>query len=140
MGVTIKAAGEGDEATLSALHTLCLPSDEHEDYTQGHWWLALDGDTPIGFAGYKPLPLDKGCIYFSRVGVLPSHRGHRLQVRFMRTIERHARRAGYVGVFSTTYCNPNSANNFIRLGYLMYTPAHPWGAEGTCYWRKSLTP
>jgi hypothetical protein len=57
----------------------------------------------------------------------------------MRAIEREARRTYRSAVISTTYSNPPSANNFIRLGYRMYSPQAPWGCDGTCYWIKPLT-
>jgi len=31
-----------------------------------------------------------------------------------------------------------SANNFIKAGYRLYRPRHPWGWPHTLYWRKSI--
>ena len=124
---------------IEAMHTLCFPADVHEDYSVGTWWLAFDGHEPVAFAGMKPVESAPGWVYFSRVGVLPGYRGRGLQARFMRAIEREARRTFRSAVISTTYSNPPSANNFIRQGYRMYTPETPWGCDGTCYWIKTLT-
>lgn len=125
--------------TIKAMHTLTFPSDIHEDYEVGDWWLAFDGADPVAFAGSKDVSSAAGWSYFSRVGVLPGYRGRGLQGRFMRAIEAHARKSGKSAVISTTFDNPPSANNFVRRGYRMYSPEQPWGATGTCYWLKSLT-
>jgi hypothetical protein len=34
--------------------------------------------------------------------------------------------------------NVASANNFIRAGYRLYRPQHPWAWPNTLYWRKSI--
>jgi hypothetical protein len=34
--------------------------------------------------------------------------------------------------------NLASANNFIRAGYRLYQPQHPWAWPNTLYWRKSI--
>ena len=76
--------------------------------------------------------------YFCRVGVLQHHWGRRLQLRLMRAVEGRARRNGWTCVVSDTTRNIVSANNFIRAGYRMYGPPHPWAFPDTLYWRKSL--
>jgi hypothetical protein len=37
-----------------------------------------------------------------------------------------------------TAINLVSANNFIKAGYRLYQPQHPWGWPRTLYWRKSM--
>jgi predicted N-acetyltransferase YhbS len=141
MSIRITRASPKDADTIRALHTLCFPRDEHEDYTKGLWWLAHDGEQPVGFIGAKQTAAaDDGtpAAYFSRVGVLDSHRGKRLAQRLVRVMERGLRNAGIGVCVSTTYCNPASGNNFIRCGYRMFTPATPWGADGTVYWWRTL--
>lgn len=124
-----------DLEVLRRLHAETFPSDEEPDYTLGRWWVALHGDAPVAFVGVDPV--DETHAYLSRVGVLPAYRGLGLQRDLMQLAERHTSLAHPVMV-STTYDNPPSANNFIRLGYLTYEPTTRWGAEGTCYWIKSL--
>jgi hypothetical protein len=36
--------------------------------------------------------------------------------------------------------NIASANNFIRAGYRMFQPHHPWAFPNTLYWRKMIAP
>jgi len=138
MAYTIRrVAGAAD--TIAALHTLTFPSDAHEAYDEGWWWLAYD-DTgePVAFAGMRPAVTDPEAVYFSRCGVLSGHRGYGLQRRLLSARRAYARVLGASRVITTTYGNPASANNLIRAGFRMYTPDAPWGAEGTCYWRLSL--
>lgn len=138
--VTIKKILTGTHIDeLRDLHILCLPSDEHEDYLKGDWWLAFEAGSPVAFAGSREVPSVPEWVYLSRVGVLPSHRGQGLQRRLMGCVEKDARKRHVTAVMSSTYLNPPSANNFVKRGYLMYSPDTPWGAVGTCYWLKSLT-
>jgi phage terminase large subunit len=43
------------------------------------------------------------------------------------------------GMHSDTTDNVASANNFIRAGYRLYRPQHPWAWPNTLYWRKFIT-
>src|SRR5262249_24870783 len=103
----------------------------------GHWWLAYFNDHPVGFLGAVDSTIINGVGYFSRVGVLPVHRGHGLQLRLMRAMERHARTI-WRGIVSDTSYNAHSANNFIRAGYRIFQPDLPWGYPHTIYWRKAF--
>jgi phage terminase large subunit len=62
-----------------------------------------------------------------------------LQLRLMRSMEARARNNGWNSVVSDTTDNVASANNFIRAGYRLYRPQHPWAWPNTLYWRKSIT-
>jgi GNAT superfamily N-acetyltransferase len=127
---------ETDDGTLlRKLHAETFPSDAEPDFSHGRWWVAhLDG-APVAFVGAEPV--DDDHVYLSRVGVLEGHRGHGLQ-RHLMLIAEAAYSDSHTTMVSTTYDNPPSANNFIRLGYMTYEPATRWGAEGTCYWIKPL--
>jgi hypothetical protein len=61
-----------------------------------------------------------------------------LQLRLMRAMESRARNNGWTSVVSDTTDNVASANNFIRAGYRLYRPQHPWAWPNTLYWRKSI--
>jgi len=76
--------------------------------------------------------------YFCRVGVLGKHCGRRLQLRLMRAIETRARLNGWCSIISDTTDNMHSANNFIRAGYRLFIPRHPWAWPHTLYWRKDV--
>jgi hypothetical protein len=61
-----------------------------------------------------------------------------LQLRLMRALESRARHNGWSCIVSDTTDNLASANNFIRAGYRLYQPQHPWAWPNTLYWRKSI--
>lgn len=133
--------GRDDEIAdvLTELHRLtffsgaCVPP-----FDWGHWWLAYRAATPVAFAGLVPSTHVRSAGYFCRVGVLQRNRGHRLQLRLMRTMEARARRNGWACVVSDTTDNLVSANNFIRSGYGMFRPSCPWAFPDTLYWRKEI--
>lgn len=107
---------------------------------EGHWWLAWSETeaAPIGFAGVIPSDRFENAGYYKRVGVLPLYRGGGLQQRFTRVIEARCRRNGWSLVISDTTDNIPSANNFIRSGYRLFMPDHPWALPGSLYWRKAI--
>ncbi len=108
------------------------------DFDEGHWWLAFHRSEPVAFAGVIASTRARNAGYFSRVGVLKKHCGHGLQLRLMRAMELRARANGWDCVVSDTTDNVPSANNFIRAGYRLYEPQHPWAWSNTLYWRKFI--
>jgi hypothetical protein len=59
-------------------------------------------------------------------------------LRLMRAVELRAKRNGWNLLVSDTTRNIASANNFIRAGYRLYQPDHPWAFTDTLYWRKII--
>lgn len=108
------------------------------NFETGHWWIGYRDDEPISFASLIPSDRYPRAGYFKRVGVLPSHRGHGLQLRHMRAIEGRARRNGWIKIVSDTTDNPHSANNFISAGYWILSPQFPWAFPNSIYWSKEL--
>lgn len=125
--------------TLSDIHRLTFFSGAAiPDFDWGHWWLAFNGTMPVAFAGVIPSTRARNSGYFCRVGVLREHCGRALQLRLMRAMELRARHNGWSSVISDTTDNLASANNFIRAGYKLYQPQHPWAWPNTLYWRKFI--
>lgn len=130
--------GHNDEFAdvLTDLHRLTFfDGAPVPEFDQGHWWLVFNEALPVAFAGVVPSTRAHNAGYFCRVGVLKRHCGNALQLRLMRALESRARRIGWSSVVSDTTANLISANNFIRAGYRMYQPLHPWGYPNTLYWR-----
>lgn len=124
---------------LTELHQLTFfDSARIPEFDRGHWWLAFQEAFPIAFAGLVPSTHATNAGYFIRVGVLRKHCGRGLQLRLMRAMESRARNNGWSWVVSDTTDNVASANNFIRAGYRLYRPQHPWAWPNTLYWRKSV--
>jgi GNAT superfamily N-acetyltransferase len=133
--------GQDEEVveTLAELHRLTFfDSARIPEFDHGHWWLAFQEALPIAFAGVVPSTHACNAGYFARVGVLRKHSGRGLQLRLMRAMELRARNNGWNCVVSDTTDNIASANNFIRAGYRLYQPQHPWAWPNTLYWRKSV--
>jgi GNAT superfamily N-acetyltransferase len=133
--------GQDEEVveTLAELHRLTFfDSARIPEFDYGHWWLAFEEALPIAFAGVVPSTHACNAGYFARVGVLRKHCGRGLQLRLMRAMESRARNNGWSCVVSDTTDNIASANNFIRAGYRLYQPQHPWAWPNTLYWRKSV--
>lgn len=126
--------------TLTELHHLTFFGGANvPEFDKGHWWLAFRGAAPIAFAGLVASAHVANAGYFCRVGVLRKHRGHALQLRFMRALESRARQFGWRCILSDTTDNVASANNFIRCGYRLYQPQNPWAWPNSLYWHKSIT-
>jgi hypothetical protein len=94
----------------------------------GHWWLAFREAVLVAFAGLVP------SAYAANAGYC----GRSLQSRLMRAAEARARNNSWAAIISDTTDNVASANNFIRAGYQLHRPRHPWGWSHTLYWRKSV--
>ena len=130
---------DGIADTLADLHqSTFLDTAPVPQFDQGHWWLALHGTKPVGFAGIVASTHVVNAGYFCRVGVMSKHCGHRLQLRLMRAMEARARLNGWFSIVSDTTDNIPSANNFIRAGYCLFIPTHPWAWPNTLYWRKDM--
>lgn len=131
---------DGDDADLDMLHreTFEFPIEPLLSIELGTWWLGYDGEHPIAFCSLHPSQRFGNAGYFSRAGVLPSHRGFGLQKRLIRVRLREAKRLGYNVVYSDTTDNPASANSLIRCGFHTYSPASPYSYSTSIYWRKFL--
>lgn len=124
-------------ALLRELDRKCFPWDSPPAFSGTWWWLAYDGDDPVGYAGLEHLYHDRG--FLSRVGVLPSARGHGLQRRLVRARERGARARDLKRMVTyTSKENVVSSNNLIRCGYRLYRPEYEWGKPGSLYWYRDL--
>jgi GNAT superfamily N-acetyltransferase len=133
----VNALDEDVTDTLCDLHRLTFfQSAPIPEFESGHWWFASCGGLPIAFAGLVPSTHVANAGYFCRVGVLREHWGQALQLRLMRALEARARSNGWHSIVSDTTDNITSANNFIRAGYRLYRPGHPWAWPHTLYWRK----
>ncbi|WLB49246.1 GNAT family N-acetyltransferase [Bradyrhizobium ottawaense] len=130
--------GLEEEDTLAELHGLTfLDEAKLPSFEDGHWWLGYRDRKPVAFAGLVPSMFPKAG-YFIRVGVVPEHGGHGLQLRFMRVLERRAKSNGWAMIVSDTTDNVRSANNFIRAGYRLFEPEVKWAFPHSLYWRKHL--
>jgi GNAT superfamily N-acetyltransferase len=123
---------------LSALQKICLPFDNPYDTNFGSWWIAVNNNRDIGFAGLVRTVSWTDCGYLCRAGVIPSARGQGLQKKFIYVRIRQAKAFGWKWLVTDTRHNPASANSLIATGFKMFEPTKPWGCKDTLYWRKRL--
>lgn len=110
-----------------------------EPVENNYWWLAFDGAVPVGFASLYHYRTNRESAFLSLCGVLNTHRGHRLQRRFVRARVAKARQLGIKRVISyTSSDNAPSANNLIECGFRVYVPRWEWGVKNAIYFRKHL--
>lgn len=131
--------GEENADILAELHNFTfLDSAPVPNFSNGFWWTATNGKEPVAFIGIIQSILDEYTGYFTRVGVLPSHRGHKLQAKLMRAMEAKAKRTGWLRIVTDTTDNTPSANNIIAAGYRLFDPEHRWSLPEALYWQKQL--
>ncbi len=129
-----QGAARGEIARMDAT---CFPYDDPPDLTQGYWWIVWHGGEAVAYAGMRLMGW--GGAYFCRAGVMPTHRGRRLQTRLLRARCMMARHLEQHAAFTdTTAENRQSANNLIRAGFVLYAPGYRWGETGALYWWKDL--
>jgi GNAT superfamily N-acetyltransferase len=103
-----------------------------------YWWIAFDGDKPIGYAGLDTVRL-KDKAFLCRGGVLASHRGLGIHKRLIKARERMARRLGIDRIVTyTDHNNIASSNSLIKRGYIRYRPGAEWGVDNAIYFSKEL--
>lgn len=133
----IQATG-GYIDSIRWMDRVCFPGDGSLVFDGAYWWMAFDEDqVPAGYASVTYYP--NGAAFLSRVGVLPGHRGHGLQKRFIRAREHAAKAEGLSRAITyTARHNIHSSNNMIRCGYNLYLPPYEYGTAGCLYWEKKL--
>lgn len=131
-------------AVVAILHAKLFPTIIFPYPHYGDWYVAWQVDKPVAFACMAPTLLYPNCGYLQRVGVLPGHRGHRLQARLMAHCEYDARHVhGWEAIISDTTRNPHSAANFVLRGWAQFEPEEVhrrgWAVNRfTKFWRKGL--
>lgn len=136
----INAKNAENSTIIRRLHDETFGDDaEVPSFSEGWFWLAYDGNDPVGFAWLTPSHRYSDFAYLGRCGVIPLYRGQGLQQRFIRAREAKAKREGYNGTVTDTSSNLPSANNLIRSGYLLYQPSTEYGFKNTLYWRKRFS-
>lgn len=123
------------------LHALTFPEDEWLDEKLDYrHWITYDGDRPVAFATVEIMGgINKGDLYFARVGVVAGYHNKGLQRRLMRLVARWGKRMGYkVIVTYVLSTNGPSLVNFIRMKYLVYRPPYKWAGNGVVYLKQYL--
>jgi len=100
----------------SVLNEVFDEAELREAQGQGRLWVALDGDTPVGFAVVELLARDLP--HLEEVDVHPSHGRRGLGARLVQTVCEWAARSGYAQLTLTTYRDlPWNMPFYARLGF-----------------------
>lgn len=143
---TIREVDAGDVDIAARIHRLNRMAPEtfpelQSRHFDGFWWFAYYEGQPVAFAGLVEMFPFHGVGYLKRAYVLPDHRGHGLQLRFMYLREAKAISLGWHLLASETAAdNVASGRSFARAGFEITSPEQPWGVQPAIYWVKRLRP
>ncbi len=127
-----------DTDLIKELQKECFPYDKIYITDECLWWVCYWNNKPVGFYGWEPMKNKPFNVYICRCGVIPSHRGRRLQKKMASVALLCAKNMGYRRAVSDTRQNPPSANSFISSGFKTFTPEDPWSFKDSIYWYKIL--
>lgn len=135
----IRRAGPDDIEAIEQMDRVCFPFDKQYMFAweKNATWIAHDKTEPVAYLSAHPLR--HGVWFFSRVGVMPSHRGQGLQRKLMAVMEKHGRREGWHGI--VTYCvgrNGHSIANILEAGYRTWAPRRSYVGFQVVHLRKKL--
>ena len=102
------------------------------------FWIAYDGETPVGFCSAVYIERDKTAFLSSAV-VFAAARGTGLQRRMVRVRRAWAARQGAAHI--VTYVvedNYASLVNLLRCGFRFYTPSEPWAGKRSIYLQRPI--
>lgn len=123
---------------IQTMDAVCFPGDDPvEIRPTDHVWVAYHKGELVGFSLARELA-DEPVLYFTRVGVMPPHRGCGLQKRFIRCRVAYARRLRCRCVITYTVHNPASSNSLISCGFRLYDPESAYAGEASQYWQLTL--
>lgn len=130
-GYKVADLSYADRSIIKGLDRLCFPWDDPYDPRYAFWWIAWDGDAPIGYAGLKLLRDEPGTAFMCRVGVLAQYRGQGIGKRLIQSRVRWAKRNPNISALVTYTMRDNlaSANNLLKLGFRLYNPEYQYGGD-----------
>lgn len=116
-----------------------FPKLTEKHITEGYWWVAYEGDGPVGFAGLvENIPHVKEG-YMKRAFVKPEYRGRGYQREFLALRALKAQKLGWNCLVSEHHPdNVVSAENFKSAGYHRCMPEQVWGEPGSIFWVKRI--
>jgi len=135
----IRRATQDDIESIEQMDRVCFPFDKEYMFSweKNVSWVSIDKSELVGYLSVHPLR--RGVWFFSRVGVMPSHRGQGLQRKLMATMERHGRAAGWRSIVTyTAGHNGYSTHNILSAGYRTYEPRKSYVGWECVHMRKKL--
>jgi GNAT superfamily N-acetyltransferase len=142
------AASPREQQQILEMDAVCFPLDAPPIIAGAEWFIGWDGANPAAYCAWKAVEHDGVPVGFHyRAGVLPEHRGHRLQRQMLRLREGRMREQGLMT--AVTYTDADAAasmRSLIAEGYRPYVPTPTTtlsglgrlGRVGFVHWRKLL--
>lgn len=122
------------------LHEKLFPEDELPRMETLVYWIALDDGEPVAFCSINTLPEEPNVLFFSRAGVLKSHRGLGIHKRMISIRQSYAKRNLYKKIITyTTMENHSSFAHLIKKGFQLYTPENKYAGD-VFYFMLTLYP
>lgn len=140
----IRRATSDDIEAIEAMDRVCFPFDKPYMFSwdKNVSWVICNSASKVAddLVGYiSAHPLRNGVWFFSRVGVMPSHRGQGLQRKLMACMEKHGRREGWREIVTYTVGrNGFSTANILAAGYRTYEPRKSYVGFQVVHMRKRL--
>jgi GNAT superfamily N-acetyltransferase len=135
----IRRATHDDIESIEAADRICFPYDTPYIFAweKNVSWVAMKGGELAAYLSAHPLR--NGVWFFSRVGVMPGHRGEGLQRKLMTAMERHGRKSGWHSIVTyTAGGNGYSTRNILAAGYRTYEPKKSYVGYEVVHMRKRL--
>ena len=128
---------EKDLATVAFLQSQVFVPSDRIDVEDHDWWLALEDNIPIGFAGVEKW--SDGFYYLALIGTMEEHQhrghGHLLLQRVCRDVKKW----GAAGIKSDSmWMNTPSNRMFIKSGFTLFDPEDGWRNGRSLYWIKTF--
>lgn len=122
---------------LNYLDSMTFPVDDLYPKEGKQWWIAKDGEGPVGFVGLEEL--NSTTAFICRVGVFQRFTGQGIGRKLIRVAETFARQVGFSFIVSHTMPdNYKSANNLIRMGYRLIKPMANFHYSKALHFAKEL--
>jgi GNAT superfamily N-acetyltransferase len=111
-------AGHAPEAVLTLVTS---PEDFEDARREGHLWVALADDLPVGFAHVKVI--EPGAVHLDEMDVHPEHGRRGVGTRLVKAVCASAAADGYQSVSLTTFRDvPWNMPFYARLGFEIIPP------------------
>ena len=125
---------------IKSIDLKCFPNDHKitDSWIKDcYWWFMFIDSRVVGYCAMRFIYRSgRKVAYFTRVGILKSHRGRGLQKRLIRARLNYAKRNNAARVVTYTLCdNCASSNNLIKCGFKTYNPIEQWAGRDVIYWR-----
>lgn len=133
----VKIAREYDLQLIMDLHEKTFHEDEFDFRADSVYWVAWEGDKPLGFCAARPFAED--VLFMSWCGIRKMARGYGIQKKMIRSRLTYAKKNGYRTVLTyTSVDNICSIRNLMGSRFEVFLPEYRWAGKDFLYFRKQI--